>query len=64
MGVVGAMAIESPDSNVLLDFKGNRFIAAISFGLLLMITLLFPLINFPMAVALDSLFSKKGSGPH
>ena len=64
VGIVGALAVESPSANILTHFAGERFIAAVSFGLLLMITLLFPLINFPMAVALDSLFSPRGAGPN
>ena len=41
VGIVGALAIEEPGGNVLTNFAGNRFIAAISLGLVIIITLLY-----------------------
>lgn len=63
VGLIGSMAIESPSSNILLDFDKNRFISLLMLGLCVVITMLYPLINFPAVGALDALCAEPGAAP-
>lgn len=46
VGLIGASAFEDPGSNLLSQWSSDRSVAWVSFGLILVITLLYPLINW------------------
>jgi len=55
VGVIGGMAFKDPGANVLQNFKGSYLVSNLQMGLIVMITLLYPIINFPCISALDAL---------
>lgn len=57
VGLTGALAYDDPGANVLDNFVDDNFVALLSFGLVVVITLLYPLINWPTAAALDALYA-------
>jgi hypothetical protein len=67
VGVIGALAIEQPGANLLdgSNFEGDVVIDLLKLGLVVVITLLYPLINFPTVTALDALAAgPKGAPSH
>lgn len=55
VGLIGAMAFADPGSNMLENFPKSRFVAMLRLGIIIMITLLYPIINFPCAQAVLAL---------
>ena len=67
VGLIGALAIEQPGANLLdgSNFEGDVVIDLLKLGLVVVITLLYPLINFPTVTALDALAAgPKGAPSH
>ena len=63
VGVIGALAFEDPGSNLLANFDGDGLVDVLKLGLVVVITLLYPLINFPTVTALDALAAGGGGAP-
>ena len=66
VGTVGALAYPDPRANILeqfLPFAEHRFVAVLCLGLVAMVTLLYPLINFPTVQALDALLAGPAGPP-
>lgn len=55
VGLVGALAFSKPGSNLLENFPTNHFVSMLRLGIIVMITLLYPIINFPCVQALLAL---------
>jgi amino acid permease len=63
VGLLGSLAFADPGSNILLNFPGDRFMALLSLGLVIIITLLYPVINFPTVQAVAALISGNDKTP-
>jgi len=57
VGLVGALAFEDPGSNLLQNFPGSHLVAIIRLVIIGMVTMLYPIINFPYAQALEALIA-------
>ena len=60
VGIIGALAFEKPGANVLENFHDDNVINILVLGLCIMITLLYPLINWPTVNAVDALIAGPG----
>lgn len=62
VGVVGTLAFEKLGDSIL-DSINTRFFSVLKLGLCVIITLLYPLINFPAVNAIDALIAGKDGAP-
>merc|ERR1712061_718762 len=56
-GLVGALAFEDQGSNLLQSFPDSHLVAVIRLVIIVMVTMLYPIINFPYAQALEALIA-------
>ena len=73
VGTIGALAYDNNPlkggpipANILeafMPFKKHRFVAVLCLGLIFMITLLYPLINYPTVQAVDAIFAGPAGPP-
>jgi len=63
IGLVGTLAFASPGSNLLEDFPGSHLVSVIRLGIILMVTFLYPIINFPYCQAVDALIAGRFGTP-
>merc|ERR1712232_1478030 len=62
VGMVGMLAFEKLGDSILDSFD-DQFMSALKLGLCVVITLLYPLINFPTVYAIDALIAGEGGAP-
>jgi len=55
VGLIGAMAFSAPGGNLLENFPTNHVISMLRLGIIVVITLLYPIINFPCVSSLLAL---------
>jgi amino acid permease len=58
VGLIGALAFADPGSNLLENFPDSHLVSFLRLGIVVMITLLYPIINFPCVQAIDALRGK------
>jgi len=58
VGLIGALAFQDPGDNLLENFPGNHLVSFLRLGIIVMITLLYPIINFPCISAVDAIRGK------
>jgi len=63
VGLIGALAFENPGPNLLENFPDSNVVAFLRLGIIVMITLLYPIINFPCVQAVDSLIAGRFGAP-
>jgi amino acid permease len=55
VGLIGALAFQNPGSDFLERFPDSHLVAILRLGIIIMITLLYPIINFPCVSAIGAL---------
>lgn len=63
IGVVGTLAFQDPGPNVLQNFPDSHVVSVFRLVIIVMVTLLYPIINFPCMQAVDALIAGRFGTP-